>query len=82
MRGGMIFLRTDCAEMPCDMPPKVAAREANEADKQEIRPFMEKFAHAFGRDARALLAARFVAPEPNAIIPIRGCISPMKEVPP
>lgn len=71
MHGGKIFLRTDCADMPYDMPGQVAAREAAEADKQEIRPFVEKFAHAFGRDAQALLDARFVVLEPNTHNPYK-----------
>ena len=70
MHGGKIFLRTE-ADMPFDLPEQVVAREANDGDKQEIAPYVAKYATAFGRDAAELLSARFVVLEPNTSNPYK-----------
>ena len=70
MHGGKIFLRTE-ADMPFDLPEQVVAREANEADKQEIASFVAKYATAFGKDAAELLSARFMVLEPNTHNPYK-----------
>ncbi len=64
MHGGKIFLRTE-AEMPFDLPEQVIAREAMDADMQEIRPYLLNFATSFSMDAEALLLSRYVVLEPN-----------------
>lgn len=63
--GGRIFIRTECTERPYDMPATTTFREATEEEKQEIRPYVEKYAKAFGGDAEALLKDRFVIMEPE-----------------
>ena len=70
MHGGKIFLRTE-ADMPFDLPEQVVAREADEADKQEVAPFVAKYATAFGKDAMELLSARFMVLEPNTHNPYK-----------
>lgn len=71
MHGGKIFLRTDAAEMPYDLPEQIAWHEASEEDKQEIRPFVEKYCSAFGRDADSLLEDRYVVLQPNTSNPYK-----------
>lgn len=71
MHGGKIFVRTD-AETPYDVPEQVLAREADENDKQEIAPFVAKFAEVFGRDTEAILADRFLVLTPNSRNPYRS----------
>ncbi len=71
MHGGKIFLRTDCSKLPHDLPEQIVAREASAEDKEEIRPFVEKFAHAFACDGEALLEKRFVVLEPNTHNPYK-----------
>ncbi len=68
MHGGKIFLRTE-AEMPFDLPQQVVAREANEADMQEIQPYLTKYAEAFGADASMLMKDRYMVLEPNTSNP-------------
>ena len=71
MHGGKIFLRTE-AKMPYDIPEQVVAKEATDEDKQEIAPFVEKFAKAFGQDAGEILAGRFIVLTPNSHNPYRS----------
>ena len=68
MHGGKIYLRTE-AEMPFDLPQQVVAREANEADMQEIQPYLTKYAEAFGADASMLMKDRYMVLEPNTSNP-------------
>ncbi len=68
MHGGKIYLRTE-AEMPFDLPQQVVAREANEADMQEIQPYLTKYAEAFGADASMLMKDRYTVLEPNTSNP-------------
>ena len=70
MHGGKIFLRTE-ADMPFDLPEQVVAREASDADRQEIAPFVAKYAAAFGKDAGELLSASFMVLEPNTSNPYK-----------
>ncbi len=65
MHGGKIFLRTS-AELPFDLPEQVTARPANDADMQEIAPYLSKYAQAFGQDAQELASDPFVVLEPNS----------------
>ena len=71
MHGGKIFVRTE-AETPYDIPEQVIAKEASEGDKQEIAPFVEKFAQAFGRDADEILSGRFIVLTPDSHNPYRS----------
>lgn len=64
MHGGRIYLRTK-ADAPFDLPESIDAREAVSEDLQEIRPFVEKYAEAFGMDADALMADRYLVLEPS-----------------
>ena len=70
MHGGKIFLRTE-APMPFDLPVQVIAHEATAEDKQEIAPFVSKFAQAFGGDEESLLQGRFMVLEPNTNNPYK-----------
>lgn len=70
MHGGKIFLRTE-APMPFDLPVQVIAHEATAEDKQEIAPFVSKFAQAFGGDEDSLLQGRFMVLEPNTSNPYK-----------
>ena len=71
MHGGKIFLRTDC-DMPFDIPAQVLSHEASDAEKAEIAPFVRQFAEKFGKDAEAILAARFVVLVPDSANPYRS----------
>ena len=71
MHGGKIFVRTE-ADMPFDIPEQVIAREADDADKQEITTYVTKFAEAFGRDAEEILAGRFIVLTPDSHNPYRS----------
>ena len=68
MHGGKIFLRTD-AEMPFDIPASVSIYECTEEMKQEIVPFVEKYAEAFHKDAASLMEGRFVMLAPSTSNP-------------
>lgn len=46
MHGGKIFLR--CSGLVRKFPEQVNAREASEADLEEIRPYLEKYTEYFG----------------------------------
>lgn len=70
MHGGRIYLRTE-ADAPYDLPDSVDARVAVDEDMQEIRPFVEKYASAFGMDAEKLLADRFLVLEPSTNNPFK-----------
>ena len=57
--------------MPFDLPSQVIAREADENDMAEIAPYVRSFAQAFGKDAEALLADRYVVLVPNTHNPYK-----------
>ena len=46
MHGGKIFLR--CSGLVRKFPEQVNAREASEADLEEVRPYLEKYTEYFG----------------------------------
>ena len=64
MHGGKIFLRTE-AELPFDLPSQVSAHRADAKELEEIRSFVEKYAHAFGRNAAEILRGAFQVLIPN-----------------
>lgn len=71
MHGGKIFLRTE-AELPFDLPSQVSAHRANAKELEEIRPFVEKYAHAFGRNAAEILRGAFQVLIPNTANPYKS----------
>lgn len=71
MHGGKIFLRTE-AELPFDLPSQVSAHKANAAELEEIRPYVEKYAHAFGRDAEEILSGTFQVLIPDTANPYKS----------
>lgn len=71
MHGGKIFLRTE-AELPFDLPSQVSAHRADEKELEEIRPFVEKYAHAFGRNAAEILRGTFQVLIPNTANPYKS----------
>lgn len=70
MHGGKIFLRTE-AELPFDLPGQVSAHRADAAELKEIRPFVEKYALAFGRNADELLRGVFQVLVPDTATPYK-----------
>lgn len=70
MHGGRIYLRTN-SEAPFDLPASVDAREAAPSDMQEIRPFVEKYAEAFGADVEKLMGDRYLVLEPSTNNPFK-----------
>ena len=71
MHGGKIFLRTE-AELPFDLPSQVSAHRAEAKELEEIRPFVEKYAHAFGRNAAEILRGAFQVLIPNTANPYKS----------
>lgn len=71
MHGGKIFLRTE-AELPFDLPSQVSAYRADAKELEEIRPFVEKYAHAFGRNAAEILRGAFQVLIPNTANPYKS----------
>lgn len=71
MHGGKIFLRTE-AELPFDLPSQVSAHRADAKELEEIRPFVEKYAHAFGRNAAEILRSAFQVLIPNTANPYKS----------
>ena len=71
MHGGKIFLRTE-AELPFDLPSQVSAHRADAKELEEIRPFVEKYAHAFGRNAAEILCGTFQVLIPNTANPYKS----------
>lgn len=71
MHGGKIFLRTE-AELPFDLPSQVSAHRADAKELEEIRPFVEKYAHAFGRNAAEILRGAFQVLIPNTANPYKS----------
>lgn len=71
MHGGKIFLRTE-AEVPFDLPSQVSAHRADAKELEEIRPFVEKYAHAFGRNAAEILRGTFQVLIPNTANPYKS----------
>lgn len=71
MHGGKIFLRTE-AELPFDLPSQVSAHRADAKELEEIRPFVEKYAHAFGRNAAEILRGTFQMLIPNTANPYKS----------
>ncbi len=71
MHGGKIFLRTE-AELPFDLPSQVSAHRADAKELEEIRSFVEKYAHAFGRNAAEILRGAFQVLIPNTANPYKS----------
>ena len=71
MHGGKIFLRTE-AELPFDLPSQVSAHRADAKELEEIRPFVEKYAHAFARNAAEILRGAFQVLIPNTANPYKS----------
>lgn len=71
MHGGKIFLRTE-AELPFDLPSQVSAHRADAKELEEIRPFVEKYVHAFGRNAAEILRGTFQVLIPNTANPYKS----------
>lgn len=70
MHGGKIFLRTE-AELPFDLPEQVSAHRAQAEEMEEIRPYVEKYAHAFGQDAEKILRGTFQVLSPDTSNPYK-----------
>lgn len=71
MHGGKIFLRTE-AELPFDLPSQVSAHRADAKELEEIRPFVEKYAHAFGRNTAEILRGALQVLIPNTANPYKS----------
>lgn len=57
MHGGKIVLH--CDKVPVDLPRQVLVREASEADRAEIAPYIDDYCRFFGGDAEALKAQTY-----------------------
>ena len=69
MHGGKIFLRT--SHLPPDLPDQVAARQASQEEKEQIRPLVEEFCGHFGGEPEALLQSGYFLLTPNSQNPYR-----------
>ena len=69
MHGGKIFLRT--SHLPPDLPDQVAARQASQEEKEQIRPLVEAFCGHFGGEPEALLQSGYYLLTPNSQNPYR-----------
>ena len=59
----MIYLRS--RQLPKDLPPQVAAREADEADQQCILAHIGEYCKLFDLDAEEIMQANFYVLTPN-----------------
>lgn len=69
MHGGVMYLC--CDTLPVDLPAQVAAREAEEADKEKISLAIEPFCTAFSLDKEVLLQQHFFVLSPNSSTPYK-----------
>ena len=68
MHGGKIYLR--CDEEP-DIPIQIKAEPAADADKEDMRPYVEEYCEAFGGNADELLSQKFYVLTPNSNSPYK-----------
>lgn len=69
MHGGKIYLR--CEEIKMRLPEQVKVSIADEADIEEIKQYIEKFAELFGEDREGLLTSKYYVLEPNSANPYK-----------
>ena len=69
MHGGKMFLRSACRDVV--FPEQVTARPAEQADLDEIRPYVAEFCALFGYDADAVMAAPFTVVTPDSQNPYK-----------
>lgn len=69
MHGGKIFMRTKV--LPVDLSDRLVARQAEEADLQEIRPVLEEFCVLFSEDIDHILSGTFYIITPNSRNPYK-----------
>lgn len=69
MHGGTIYLR--CDTLPSSLPPQVAARDADEKDKELLAALLEEYCKIFSIDVQQLLASHFFVLSPNSATPYK-----------
>lgn len=70
MHGGKLFIRSDCRDVL--FPPQVQTHPADEAEKEEIRKYVEEYCSHFGRDdAEELLKSDFTVVVPDSKNPYK-----------
>ena len=69
MHGGKMFLRSECKDIT--FPAQVTARPAEEADLEELKPYLQEYCKVFGLSAEELLASPFTVVTPDSRNPYR-----------
>ena len=69
MHGGKMFLRSECKDIT--FPAQVTARPAEEADLEELKPYLQEYCEVFGLSAEELLASPFTVVTPDSRNPYR-----------
>lgn len=63
MHGGKMFLRGDCTNIK--FPGQVTAKEATDADLQELNQYVTEYCDLFGNDKNEVLSSPFTVVTPN-----------------
>ncbi len=69
MHGGTIYLR--CDTLPQGLPPQVAVRDADEADKELLATLLDEYCALFDLDLTQVLNAHFFVLSANSNTPYR-----------
>lgn len=69
MHGGKMFLRGDCSNI--EFPAQVTLHRAEKEDKDEIRPFVERFCKEFSLSAQEILNDDFTVVLPDTKNPFK-----------
>lgn len=69
MHGGEMFIRSE--EPPRGLPVQVCCTEATDAEKQDIRRYIDRFVKHFGHNTDELLKSRFYKLTPNSASPYK-----------
>lgn len=69
MHGGKVFLRSECKDVK--FPAQVTARPANEADMEELKPYVSKYCRLFGYDINEILSSPFTVVTPDSKNPYK-----------
>lgn len=69
MHGGKMFLRSDCKNIT--FPHQVSAKEASDADKEELREYLSEYCELFGYNVEDLLDAPFTVVVPDSKTPYK-----------
>ena len=69
MHGGKMFLRSDCKDVK--FPSQVTARPVNEADMEELKPYVSEYCEVFGYNMNEVLNAPFTVVTPDSKNPYK-----------